>query len=78
MSKEKLSITLDSDLSKEIQKFAKSKKLSTSKLIENVLLQWKQENIKKQMVEGYKSMAEENLKISKEFEALNNESWNHE
>lgn len=75
MAKEKLSITIDSNLSKEIQKYAKTRKLSTSKLIENVLVQWKKENIKKQMVEGYKAMSLENSELAKEFEKLGNEVW---
>ncbi len=75
MAKEKLSITIDSNLSKEIQQFAKSKKLSTSKLIENVLVQWKKEIINTQMIEGYKAMAQENLLLAKEFEQTGKEIW---
>jgi hypothetical protein len=78
MAKEKLSISIDSKLSGEIQKYAKSKHLSTSKLIENVLINWKKENFKKEMIEGYKSMANENLELVKEFESLNNEAWPNE
>lgn len=75
MAKEKISITIDKSLSEEIQNYAVKKKLSKSQLIENIIFQWQKDQKSKQMIEGYKAMAKENLEIAKDFESSGNEIW---
>lgn len=75
MPKEKISITIEKSLSEDIQSFALKKKLSKSQLIESIIFQWQKEQKRNQMIEGYKSMYEENLEIAKNFEPVGNEVW---
>jgi metal-responsive CopG/Arc/MetJ family transcriptional regulator len=66
-TKGKLSISLDVSLLHEIEMYSKAKKISRSQVIENALKKWQQELKKKEMIEGYKAMAQENAQIAEEF-----------
>ena len=78
MGKEKISITLDKALTQDIRIYAQQKKLSRSKIIEQVLNEWNRAYKTKMMIEGYKEMAKENLSCAKAYEPLSNEVWGNE
>lgn len=78
MPKERISVTINESLSSDIQNYAKSKKLSRSELVEDILFQWQKNYKKQQMVEGYKAMAKENLQCAKDFNFLSREVWPNE
>ncbi len=78
MPKERISITIDENLSVEIQSFAKSNNLSRSEFIEDVLMEWQKKCKREQMIEGYKIMAKENLECAKDFAVLDEEVWPRE
>jgi len=73
--KNKISVSIDLSLIKEIGRVSSITRLSRSKIIEFALEDWRKKHLKKQMIEGYKAMAKENLKIAKEFEKPNDEVW---
>jgi hypothetical protein len=75
MAKEKISITIESSISKAIEAIALKENLSKSQLIENIIAQWQKEQKQRKMIEGYKAMAQENLGIAEDFSKLENEAW---
>jgi len=74
-TKGKVSISLDISLLNDIEMYSKAKKIPRSQLIEEVLKKWQQELKKREMIEGYKAMAQENAQITKEFAKLGEEVW---
>ena len=77
-TKGKVSISLDAILLQDIQKYSKANNISRSQVIEIVLKKWQREFKKKQMIEGYKSVSEENIQIAEEFSGLGDEVWPNE
>jgi len=70
-------IQLNEDVKKELDKF-KSNKETYEQTILNLMKTIQEQNRKKEelLIEGCKEMAEENLKITKEFEAIENlDEW---
>ncbi len=65
--KERLSITIDSDLFTKIEKVAKEEKKPRSKIIMEALKIWEQKRIEYLMRKGYVEGAEEDLQ-SAEFD----------
>jgi len=65
--KERLSITIDSDLFTEIEKVAKEEKKPRSRIIVEALKIWEQKRIEYLMRKGYVEGAEEDLQ-SAEFD----------
>lgn len=61
MSKEKITVTIDEDLVKEIDRTAKIVKKSRSYLVEEAIGTWKRVQIERGLKEGYLAMAEEDL-----------------
>jgi len=62
--KERLSITIDSDLFAKIEKVAKEEKKPRSKIIMEALKIWEQKRIEYLMREGYVEGAKEDLELA--------------
>lgn len=75
MAKERFSVTIDQKLAWEIQIQARHRKTSRSQLIEQILLVWQKQQKKDQLIKGYQSLAEENLKIARAFSTLGEGVW---
>jgi metal-responsive CopG/Arc/MetJ family transcriptional regulator len=78
LTKGKVSISLDSSILQDIELYSKSRNVSRSQVIESVLKKWQLDLKKKQMIEGYKAMAQENTRIAEEFSSSGQEVWPHE
>lgn len=78
MAKQKVSVTIDGELLRDIESYLQIKNISRSVFFEQVLLNWQRDYMRKQMIQGYKAMSKENSQIAKEFEALDNEVWTNE
>ena len=84
MRKAKLTITISSDLSNEIDKIAKGKGTPRSQLMEEILRDWlsssKKKAIEKDIMAYYLSLTEEEKKENKEWTEIAAESakrtWN--
>ena len=61
MSKERITVTIDEDLVKEIDRTAKIIKRSRSYMVEEAIGTWKRVQIERGLKEGYLAMAEEDL-----------------
>ncbi len=78
MAKQKVSVTINSELLMDIEAYLQMKNISRSVFFEQILLNWQQDYVRKQMIEGYKAMSKENAQIAEDFEALDNEVWTNE
>lgn len=74
-TKGKVSISLDVSLLHDIEVYSKAKKIPRSKVIEDALKKWQQKLKKREMIEGYKAMAQENARITEEYAKLGQEVW---
>jgi metal-responsive CopG/Arc/MetJ family transcriptional regulator len=61
MSKEKITVTIEEDLVKEIDRTAKIINKSRSYLVEEAIGTWKRARIEQGLKKGYLAMAEEDL-----------------
>ena len=59
MSKERITLTIEEDLVKEIDRTAKILKKSRSYLVEKAIRTWKRVQIERGLKEGYLAMVEE-------------------
>jgi metal-responsive CopG/Arc/MetJ family transcriptional regulator len=62
--KERLSITIDSDLFSKIEKISKEENVARSKIMEEALTLWEQQRIENLMRKGYLEMAKEDLDLA--------------
>jgi len=72
-------IQLSNEVKNTLKNLKKSKKETYEEVIIDLVFESKNKDIKELAEEGYKEMAEENLKITKKFEAIENLSgweWN--
>lgn len=72
-------IQLSNKVKNALRDLKKSKKETYEEVIVDLMVGSKNENIEKLAEEGYKEMAEENLKITEEFETIEDLSeweWN--
>jgi metal-responsive CopG/Arc/MetJ family transcriptional regulator len=69
-TKGKVSISLDASILQDIKMYSQSKKVSRSQVIESILKMWQAEFKKREMIEGYKAMNQENTRIAEEFSSL--------
>ncbi len=74
-TKGKVSISLDASILQDIKMYSKSKKVSRSQVIESILKTWQAEIKKREMIEGYKAMTQENTRIAEDFSSLAQEVW---
>ena len=60
-NKQKVTITIDEAIIKDVDRLSKKEGESRSNLIEKALKAWKQKRLKGELIEGYMAMAEEDL-----------------
>ncbi len=62
--KQKITITIDGSILKEIDRFSKEQGESRSNVIEEAIREWRQKHLEDELIEGYTSMAEEDLETA--------------
>ena len=77
-TKGKVSISLDASILQDIEIYSKSRKVSRSQVIESILKTWQADLKKREMIKGYKAMAQENTRIAEEYSSSTQEVWPHE
>ncbi len=81
MRAEHINITVPVNLKIKIDEESKRERIGRSTLIQkavNLYLELiKKKRLKALLIEGYKEMAEESLKITREFEAIDNEAMKY-
>ncbi len=75
MSKEKITVTIEEELLEELDRAAKSQKVSRSSVLEKAIRTWKKSLLQQQLIEGYRAMSDEDLKVAEQnlhagYEAL--------
>ena len=66
MSKEKITVTIDQELLEDLDRAAKSQGESRSCVLEKAIYAWKKARLERELIEGYRAMAEEDLKVAEE------------
>ena len=64
---QRITITLPDGLARELRRKAKRTKKPVSRLVKEAIEQQHLEEIRQRMIEGYKAMAEENLRLAEEW-----------
>ncbi len=63
-NKQKVTITLDGAVLKEIDRFSKSQGESRSRLIEDAIAAWREKELEKELIDGYLAMAKEDAEMA--------------
>lgn len=63
-NKQKVTITVDEAILKEIDRFSEEQGESRSNVIEEAIREWRQKHLENELIEGYTSMAEEDLETA--------------
>jgi metal-responsive CopG/Arc/MetJ family transcriptional regulator len=63
-NKQKVTITIDEALLREIDRFSEEHGETRSFLIEEAMKEWKKKKLEEELIEGYRSMAKENAEIA--------------
>jgi metal-responsive CopG/Arc/MetJ family transcriptional regulator len=64
MSKARITVTIEEELVHEIDRAAEALKQSRSNLFEMAVRAWKKARLEQQLMEGYRAMADEDLKVA--------------
>jgi metal-responsive CopG/Arc/MetJ family transcriptional regulator len=64
MSKERITVTIDEELVKELDRAAEAQNQSRSNLVEAAVQTWRKVQLERTLIEGYKAMADEDLKVA--------------
>lgn len=59
-NKQKVTITIDEVILREIDKFSEEHGESRSRLIEDAIKDWKKKKLERELMDGYRSMSKEN------------------
>lgn len=62
--KERLSVTIDSDLASKIRKISEKEKIPQSKIIGDAVMLWERKRVETVMREGYRESSEEDLYLA--------------
>ena len=62
-NKQKVTITLDEAILKEIDRFSKLQGESRSRLIEDAIVAWREKELEKELIDGYLAMAKEDSEM---------------
>jgi len=62
-NKQKVTITVDEAILKEIDKLSKSHGESRSRLIEDAIRVWREKKLEKELIDGYLAMAKEDAEM---------------
>jgi metal-responsive CopG/Arc/MetJ family transcriptional regulator len=60
----KVTITLDESVVREIDRVSRRQKESRSRIMEEALKEWKQKQLEKELIEGYRAMAKEDQEMA--------------
>ena len=63
-NKQKVTITVDEAILKEIDKLSKSHGESRSRLIEDAIRVWREKTLEKELIDGYLAMAKEDAEMA--------------
>ena len=63
-NKQKVTVTIHESLIKEVDRLAKEKMESRSKIIEGALKIWRQKLLERDLIEGYMTMEKENVEMA--------------
>lgn len=66
MGKVKMTVTVDEALAKEMDALSASRQTNRSRLVEEALRFWHQDQLKQSLIEGYRAMAEEDRQTAEE------------
>jgi metal-responsive CopG/Arc/MetJ family transcriptional regulator len=75
VSKEKITVTIDEELLEDLDRAAKSLRVSRSSVLEKAIRTWKKDLLRRELIEGYRTMSDEDLKVAEQnlhagYEAL--------
>ena len=75
MSKEKITVTIDQELLEDLNRAARSQKVSRSSVLEKAIRTWRKTLLQRELIEGYRAMSGEDLKVAEQnlaagYEAL--------
>ena len=60
----KVTITLDESVVREIDRVSRRQKESRSRIMEGALKEWKQKQLERELIEGYRAMAKEDQEMA--------------
>jgi metal-responsive CopG/Arc/MetJ family transcriptional regulator len=60
----KVTITMDESIIREIDRVSRKQKESRSRIMEEAMKEWKQKQIEKELIEGYRAMTQEDQEIA--------------
>jgi metal-responsive CopG/Arc/MetJ family transcriptional regulator len=63
-NKQKITITIDESIIKDIDRLSEREGESRSQLIEKAVKAWRQKQLEKELIEGYAAMAKEDLETA--------------
>lgn len=64
MSRNKITITLDEDLLKELDHISSKRRKPRSRLVEEAIRSWRRSERQQELIQGYRSMAAEDQTIA--------------
>lgn len=76
MSKVKITISIEQELSEALTDYAAKTKTSRSRVIEEALRRWRRWERERGLVEGYRAMREESVAMAESDLAAGFETWN--
>jgi len=72
---ERISLTLPPNLYKRFDEEIKANNMKKVEAIRLAVSSWLDSRVSQRMADGYTALAEENLKMLKDFETIDNENW---
>jgi metal-responsive CopG/Arc/MetJ family transcriptional regulator len=66
MSKAKITVTMERELLEDLDRDARMLKESRSRALERVIRSWKKTLLQRQLIEGYRAMSDEDLKVAEQ------------
>jgi metal-responsive CopG/Arc/MetJ family transcriptional regulator len=64
MAKERITVTIDEGLVQDLDRAAEAQHRNRSNLVEAAIRTWKRVQLEQELIEGYRAMAEEDLKVA--------------
>lgn len=64
MSKAKITVTIEKEMIQELDRWSVRRKENRSRLVEEAVRLWQDQQLKDELVKGYKAMAEEDVKTA--------------
>lgn len=74
MSKERITVTIEEELVRELDRVARTAKGSRSNLVETAIRTWKKLRLEQELMAGYRTMAEEDRRVAEENLAAGSEA----